>query len=223
MIGSNYEENPGSVTQTSTVAGIAAALYLAVALVVSLLASAGTKPPLATQSPYSGSGQYSPNGSGFSGLTGGSQYASSSSRTSAASTTGSATSSVLDESAAFAALAAELSADEPTVRTELTDVWVAQIASAKLGTLVNGKADTYGDILAEYRELHSRYDRALLLWSGEWSSFTNPDFYVTVVATAYTNPDDANGWCDGQGIDAQHCFAKKLSHTLGSHATTKHR
>ncbi|MGH3980723.1 MAG: serine/threonine-protein kinase [Pseudonocardiaceae bacterium] len=135
-------------------------------------------------------------------------------------TTASAT--VETEQAAFDELTAQLALDDAEVRSWLAEFWVPQLASARPGLVVDGVPFDYTDILAEHRLLRSSYD-ARLIWSGEWSSFREDDFYVTVAAVPFGTPEEANAWCDLQGIDADHCFAKRLSTVSGTEGNTVHR
>jgi hypothetical protein len=46
---------------------------------------------------------------------------------------------------------------------------------------------------------------------------------VTVIGLPQSTAAQANGWCDANGFDADHCFAKVISSTLGVGGTTVYR
>ena len=74
-------------------------------------------------------------------------------------------------------------------------------------------------ILAFHQNLVSQYG-AVLLWSGDYSTFKSGDLWVSVVPVAYGSKDEAKAWCDRADIDANNCFAKLLSHTHGTADST---
>ncbi|OSC41896.1 hypothetical protein B8W66_07330 [Mycobacterium decipiens] len=67
-------------------------------------------------------------------------------------------------------------------------------------------------MLQEHLQLRQRYG-ARLLWSGDWSTFSAPKFWVTVADITFPNSTGALAWCRNQGIDRDHCIAKIISTT----------
>jgi hypothetical protein len=128
-----------------------------------------------------------------------------------------------DPAAAHAELDRLVMADSSEVRSALSERWVAQLASARKGLVVNGVVFDYTDVLKEHQGVRQRYSNARLIWSGDWTVFNGSDFYVTVLAVPFGTAEEANGWCDQQGIDRDHCFAKLLSRVRGPAGTTRHR
>lgn len=124
---------------------------------------------------------------------------------------------------AYEQLLQQVALDNESVRINLTGRWVPQLASARLGLVVDGVVFDYSDILNEHLNIRQSYPEALLLWSGDWSSFSGNDFFVTVLGVPYSTGEQANGWCDSQGIDGDHCFAKFLSNTTSYEESTRHR
>jgi hypothetical protein len=59
-----------------------------------------------------------------------------------------------------------------------------------------------------------------LIWSGNYASYKSADFYVTIVPQPYSDGTTANQWCDNANIDANDCYAKLLSHSVGPDGTT---
>ncbi|HEX2298901.1 MAG TPA: hypothetical protein VHH34_10355, partial [Pseudonocardiaceae bacterium] len=119
-------------------------------------------------------------------------------------------SAVGSEDSARNQLTQQISLDRPQVQRELAEQWVPQLSSKQLGLVVDGMTYHYTDILNDHLGLRSAYN-ARLVWSGDWSSFGKDDFYVTVASVPFSTPEAANAWCDGQGIDPENCFAKRLS------------
>jgi hypothetical protein len=76
------------------------------------------------------------------------------------------------------------------------------------------------DILRNHLTFRQRYDDVRLVWSGDWRTFSGPDFWVTVVGTPSFDAGTANAWCDSHGIDADNCFAKVISGMFGQEGTT---
>ena len=124
---------------------------------------------------------------------------------------------------AYEQLVQQVALDNNDVRSNLTESWVAQLASARPGLVVDGVVFYYPDILAEHQGIRQLYPEARLVWSGDWSSFSGRDFFVTVLSVPFATAEQANGWCDSQDIGADHCFAKLLSDTVGYEDSTKHR
>lgn len=110
--------------------------------------------------------------------------------------------------------------DDPALESHYVGRWVPQLSSKRIGLVANGLTYRPNDIWNDYGVLRGRYPGATLLYSGTWSTFSAPDFWVTVASTSYSTPNEANAWCDAKGIDRDNCFAKLLSHTLGTEGTT---
>jgi hypothetical protein len=124
-----------------------------------------------------------------------------------------------NEAAAQAALNQQVAQDRPSV-DGLVGYWVPQLSSKRVGMVANGIAYDYNAIWQDFQSLQGRYPNALLLWSGDYVSYASSNFWVTVIPAAYPDGPSANTWCDGEGIGANDCYAKFLSHTGGSTGTT---
>ena len=59
------------------------------------------------------------------------------------------------------------------------------------------------------------------MWSGDFSSFKEDDFWVTVVGIGYSDPEDALAWCSSNGLGPDHCYAKQLNTSGGYEGTTR--
>ncbi len=105
------------------------------------------------------------------------------------------------------------SGDRSTVNAQLADRWVPQLSSKRPGVVDNGVVWDNAMTLQEHQQLRQRYPNVRLLWSGDWSTFSGPDFWVTVAGIAFTNSAGALAWCKAQGFDRDHCAAKIVSTT----------
>jgi hypothetical protein len=113
--------------------------------------------------------------------------------------------------------------DFSTVRNGLSNRWVPQVSSKRVGLVIDGKTWTNADILRDHLALRQRFSGARLVWSGQWSTFSDPDFWVTVVGPPLPFAEDANRWCDANGFDVNDCFAKFISSLFGVEGTTVYR
>ncbi|MFC5064469.1 hypothetical protein [Actinomycetospora atypica] len=125
-------------------------------------------------------------------------------------------------SGATASLQAQVDADRSAVDA-LAGSWVPQLSAKHEGTVADGV--TYDDdaIWSHFTMLAARYPSTALLYSGDWSVFKGSDYWVAVYPQAFSTADGANAWCSAQGLPANDCFAKQLSHTAGPDGTTKPR
>lgn len=105
----------------------------------------------------------------------------------------------------------------------LANRWVPQVSSKRVGLVAEGKTWTNADILRDHLNLRQRFTGARLVWSGQWTTFGSPNFWVTVVGPSFPFPDDANRWCDTNGFGADDCFAKFISTFFGEEGTTVYR
>ena len=131
-------------------------------------------------------------------------------------------SGVNSEDATLNQLTQQISLDRLQIQRELAEAWVPQLSSKQWGLVVDGMPYGYTEILNDHLALRSNYN-ARLVWSGDWSSFREGDFYVTVAAVPFSTPAEANAWCDRQAIDSENCFAKRLSTIAGPDGSTASR
>jgi hypothetical protein len=137
-------------------------------------------------------------------------------------TTTTTTTTVDPEQSARAQLTALVAQDHSAVEA-LVGSWIPQLSSKRPGLVANGITYDYVAILRDYEDLKQRFPTALLLWSGDYTSYDYTDFWVTVEPASFGVGAQANAWCDGQGIDADNCYAKRLVHTGGPDGTTVQR
>jgi hypothetical protein len=113
--------------------------------------------------------------------------------------------------------------DYSTVRGSLANRWVPQVSSKQVGLVVDGKTFTNADILSDHLALRQRFSGARLVWTGHWTTFDSPDFWVTVVGPPLPSSQAANFWCDSNGFGVDDCFAKFVSSLIGVEGTTVYR
>ena len=164
--------------------------------------------------------------SGTSGATAGVPSASGSSNPSSVSASASTTSqdSASEESAAESSLKWQVDHDRPSVTKDLTGKWVAQLSSKKSGMTADGMTWDNRTTLQEFLKLRQKYPSAKLLYSENWPVFdAGGEYWVTIAGTPYSTAAEANAWCDAQGFDAEHCFAKYIDTNGPSEGTTVNR
>lgn len=103
--------------------------------------------------------------------------------------------------------------DRAYVSTQLADHWVPQLSSKRPGVVDNGAVWDNAMTLREHLQLRQSYPNVRLLWSGDWSTFSGPDFWVTVAGITFADPAGPLAWCRSQGFDRDHCAAKIISTT----------
>ncbi|WP_199178205.1 hypothetical protein [Mycobacterium hubeiense] len=128
----------------------------------------------------------------------------------------------------LAALRAQVDADRPFVQANLADRWVAQLSSKRPGLVapdVDGRVLTWTpcEILQQHLRMRGQYPEVRLVWSDEWRTFDLAGWWVTIAGVTFPDPDAANGWCDARAIPVDECFAKVVSNSRDSRASTKYR
>ncbi|WP_370942933.1 hypothetical protein AB5J62_28135 [Amycolatopsis sp. cg5] len=113
--------------------------------------------------------------------------------------------------------------DLGALRANANGRWVAQLSSKQPGTVAHGVRYDADMILSEHLTLRSRYPGAMLVWTGDWPSYKNSDYWATVGGSVYATPEAANAWCDQQGFPKDDCYAKRLRTTGGPDGNTKLR
>lgn len=125
-------------------------------------------------------------------------------------------------SGAAVSLQAQVDADRSRVDV-LAGSWVPQLSAKHEGTVADGVSYDDESIWSHFTTLAARYPSTALLYSGDWSVFKGADYWVAIYPQAFSTADGANAWCSAQGLPADDCFAKQLSHTAGPDGTTMPR
>lgn len=120
-------------------------------------------------------------------------------------------------------LDAQVLSDAPAVDS-VVGYWVPQVSSKTIGTIDSAGVEYgYTEILAGFQDWRRRYADAVLLRSGDFTSFRSSGYWVVVVARPFADSAGANRWCDQQGLARDDCFAKRLSRTDGPEGNTEPR
>ncbi|MFI6165469.1 hypothetical protein ACIBCN_01665 [Nocardia sp. NPDC051052] len=127
------------------------------------------------------------------------------------------------EAMSLAGLQSTAEADRSTVLPDLADRWVPQLSSKRFGLVAEGVTWHHAEILREHLLLRQQYPNIRLLWSGAWSTFNSPDFWITIAGTAYQTPEGAIQWCADHGFDRDHCYAKLISTTHPIEGSTRYQ
>jgi hypothetical protein len=114
-------------------------------------------------------------------------------------------------------------ADYPVLQEGAANHWVPQVSSKRAGLVIDGRKFTNADVLRDHLQFRQRFSGARLLYSGQWSTFRDDDWWVTVVGPSWFYPEDANRWCDQQNFGVDDCFAKFVSSLFGPEHTTVYR
>lgn len=93
---------------------------------------------------------------------------------------------------------------------DLEGQWVTQVSAKDVGLKADGKTWTAQDILNEFEANRVKYPGSILIHSGDWDSYKDGDYWVTVIDTPYSDPEPALDQCRSWGLDRNHCLAKRL-------------
>ena len=118
------------------------------------------------------------------------------------------------------ALRRQATADRQRVLADSNNQWVAQLSSKQPGLTADGKTWTNTDILAEFMSFYQRFGGARLLWSDDWSVFSEPGWWVSITAQTFPSGQAAVNWCQQQGFDRDHCLGKLISDTAPVQGST---
>lgn len=94
--------------------------------------------------------------------------------------------------------------------SDLEGQWVTQVSAKNVGLKTDGKTWTAQDILDEFEANKIKYPGSILIQSGDWDSYKNDSYWVTVIDTGYSDPEPALDQCRSWGLDRDHCLAKRL-------------
>jgi serine/threonine-protein kinase len=115
-----------------------------------------------------------------------------------------------------------LDGDAATVES-LVGKWIPQLSSKREGDVVDGTRYDAAAVLADFNGWKERVPSSVLTRSERFTSFRGQNYYVTLAAEPFDNAEDANAWCDDQGLAPDDCFAKRLSHSEGPSGNTRSR
>ncbi|WP_209324297.1 protein kinase [Brevibacterium renqingii] len=93
---------------------------------------------------------------------------------------------------------------------DLEGQWVTQVSAKNVGLEADGKTWTAQDILDEFEANKVKYPGSILIHSGDWASYRDGSYWVTIVDTGFSDPEPALDQCRSWGLDRNHCLAKRL-------------
>ncbi|SMX98911.1 protein kinase [Brevibacterium antiquum] len=100
---------------------------------------------------------------------------------------------------------------EGTAKAEdLEGQWVTQVSAKDVGLEADGKTWAAQDIVDEFETNRVKYPGAILIHSGDWDSYKDDNYWVTIIDTPYSDPEPALDQCRSWGLDRNHCLAKRL-------------
>ncbi|SMX83428.1 hypothetical protein BSP239C_01601 [Brevibacterium sp. 239c] len=88
--------------------------------------------------------------------------------------------------------------------------WVTQVSAKDIGLEADGKTWSAQDILDEFETNRVKYPGAILIHSGDWGSYKDDNYWVTIINTPYSDAEPALDQCRSWGLDRDHCIAKRL-------------
>jgi serine/threonine protein kinase len=97
----------------------------------------------------------------------------------------------------------------------LVDTWVPQLASIPLDR-------SESEIMKQFQTLQAQHANALMLRSGDYSSFLSKNYYVIVLGQSYPSSSAVNAWCKSSPYGPTDCYAKRLRHTGTPDGNTAH-
>lgn len=114
---------------------------------------------------------------------------------------------------AHEALTWQIKHDESDAQQFLT-TYTTQLSSKKNGMEADGKTWDYVDIVQQFIEQKVKNPNALLVWSGNWPTYTktssSSDYYVILSGEKFDSADSASDWCPAHGYAPADCIAVDL-------------
>ncbi|NMN95060.1 hypothetical protein [Antrihabitans stalactiti] len=117
------------------------------------------------------------------------------------------------ESASSEGLQAMRTTDVARIRALGADKWVPQVSTKQPGLFYDNIVWNFEQILGEQYYFRERYRETALLWTGDFRSYNDPNWWGSVVLIPFSNSQGALAWCAQQGMDKDHCFAKRVNAT----------
>jgi eukaryotic-like serine/threonine-protein kinase len=126
------------------------------------------------------------------------------------------------EAAAFQRLQDYKNGDASAL-AQVADRWIPQLASKHATQPWDRDPEDglYYDselTLQDHQLLRQRFG-AILAWSGDWTVWVGPDYWVTVVPQTFSGAEGVLSWCNSKGLNRDHCSAQIVSKTQGRSGT----
>lgn len=117
------------------------------------------------------------------------------------------------EDTAKTAINRQIKHDKSTAQNFM-NTYTNQLSSKQKGMVADGKTWSYRDIYEQYLQMRTRFSNTLLVWSGDWPTYTknNTDnYYVLLSGEGFSSPDGAQSWCTSNGFSSDDCIPVNLS------------
>ena len=101
-----------------------------------------------------------------------------------------------------------------------TGSWYPQISSKRVGTTVDGVTYDEAAIWRDFQAALARHPEARLAWTGDWDSFRQGGYWVTIIDLPSASARSANQWCDREGFPVRGCYAKRVTGSGGPDGNT---
>lgn len=91
--------------------------------------------------------------------------------------------------------------------------YTTQLSSKKYGMEVEGTTWHYAEMYNQFLRLRARHRNALLIWSGDYPTYTKnntTDYYVILSGEGFGTAGDATAWCSSNGYTSDDCLAIDL-------------
>jgi hypothetical protein len=127
-------------------------------------------------------------------------------------------SSIFSNGSANSSINILIEQDKPVARS-LDEFWVPMLSQKWEGLEADGKTYDQYAVAELDRQLRAQHG-AIVIWSGEYTSFFRSDMWVHIVPRKYVTAEEALNWCRSSNLTRANCGAKFLSHTKNSKGTT---
>lgn len=101
----------------------------------------------------------------------------------------------------------------PASQNFYNEAYTTQLSSKKFGMQAEGHTWSYRDIYRQFLQLKGKYPNALLIWSGDFPTYTNAgttDYYVILSGESFDSVGAASGWCSANGYTTDDCIPVDL-------------
>jgi hypothetical protein len=105
----------------------------------------------------------------------------------------------------------------------LVDRWVPQLYAERPGARRGAVTMDAESVMRDVTAVKAQFPGALLLASGDFTSFAMPGYYVVVAPNPFASASEVLAWCEARGRTDQFCFAKRISKTAGPDGSTVYR
>ena len=114
-----------------------------------------------------------------------------------------------------------LVSESSAVLEQVEGRWVPQLAAMRIGDGSGPGELTEAEIRDRIDGYRSRFPDVVVLWSGQWSVYAEPYWYVVIVPRPASDPGSVLRWCGENGFGQGDCLAKLLLRNGTPEAATR--